>query len=263
MAFAGATLACALFGFLAFSGKKSQTTPTKADPLAELVSARINANAATPNATAAKAPDLSAKDVTFPGTLSDSDNPTTALAAMRPGPQLAMAAPIGTMNAPNVLAPGMGASNDRPVDISAPPGVAPPAAGDRLPVVPLPAQNVLQATSVVTRPRDALTKSAVERSEQAVSAQAPAPAGKEGGYQLQVSSFRTQKEASQFSDNLRARGHKAYVQQADVPGRGTWYRVRVGPFASQHAAMSYRSTFEGKEHVVPFVVPPTTAANSH
>lgn len=265
MAFAGATLACALFGFLAFSGKKSQTQPTKADPLAELVSARISANAA-PGASAlsaannAKQSDLSAKDVTFPGVLSDSDNPTTALAAMRPGPQLAMTAAIAAApGVPNTLAPGMGAANDRPLDISGPPGVAPPAAGDRLPVVPLPAQNVLQATSVVTRPRDALTKSAVERSEQATNAQAPAPAGKEGGYQLQVSSFRTQKEASQFADNLRARGHKAYVQQADVPGRGTWFRVRIGPFATQHAAMSYRSTFEGKEHVVPFVVPPTSS----
>ncbi|MFO0666516.1 MAG: SPOR domain-containing protein [Polyangiaceae bacterium] len=269
MAFAGATLACALFGFLAFSGKKSQSQPAKQDPLAELVSARMSANAAMPGAQGSAAPgpkpsDLSAKDVTFPGTLSDSDNPTTALAAMRPGPQLAMAAPIAQGAGPTTTAaapvgvqiPAGMTNNGQPLDISGPPGVAPPAAGDRLPVVPLPAQNVLQATSVITRPRDALTKSAVERSEQATNAQAPAPAGKEGGYQLQVSSFRTQKEASQFADNLRARGHKAYVQQADVPGRGTWFRVRVGPFATQHAAMSYRSTFEGKEHVVPFVVPP-------
>jgi cell division septation protein DedD len=55
---------------------------------------------------------------------------------------------------------------------------------------------------------------------------------------------------------LRARGHKAYVLEANVAGRGTWFRVRIGPFSTQHAAVTYRSSFEAKEHVVPFVVPP-------
>jgi cell division septation protein DedD len=71
-----------------------------------------------------------------------------------------------------------------------------------------------------------------------------------------VSSFRTQAEADTFSGQLRARGHKAYVVEAKVPGRGTWFRVRVGPFTSQHAASTYRAGFEGREHVVPFIVPP-------
>ena len=73
-----------------------------------------------------------------------------------------------------------------------------------------------------------------------------------------MSSFRTQAEADTFSGQLRARGHKAYVVEAHVPGRGTWYRVRIGPFTSQHAAASYRSGFEGREHVVPFIVPPSS-----
>ncbi|MGH7281502.1 MAG: SPOR domain-containing protein, partial [Polyangiaceae bacterium] len=73
---------------------------------------------------------------------------------------------------------------------------------------------------------------------------------------LQVSSFRTRDEADGFADQLRTRGHKAYVLEAQVPGRGLWYRVRVGPFATQHAAASYRSSFESREHVVPFIIPP-------
>jgi cell division septation protein DedD len=87
--------------------------------------------------------------------------------------------------------------------------------------------------------------------------------GHDGGYQLQVSSFRTQAEGEAFAEQLRARGHKAYVLEARVPGRGTWYRVRVGPFPTQHAATQYRATFEAKEHVVPFVVPPETTARAH
>jgi cell division septation protein DedD len=141
----------------------------------------------------------------------------------------------------------------------------PPAATDRLPVVPLPAQTVLEATAVVTRPRDALTRVASEAAQlESVPVSADtAPAGREGGYQLQVSSFRTQGEAQGFADQLRARSHKAYVVEAHVPGRGTWFRVRIGPFQTQHAASQYRTGFEAREHVVPFIVAPETTAKAH
>ena len=44
--------------------------------------------------------------------------------------------------------------------------------------------------------------------------------------------------------------------EARVTDARTWWRVRVGPFTSRHAAQAYRAQFEAKEHVVPFVVPP-------
>ena len=103
----------------------------------------------------------------------------------------------------------------------------------KLPVVPLPAQSLLDATPVVTRPRDGLTQAANNAAQMATPAGPTVPAGKDGGYQLQVSSFRTQNEAQHFADQLRARGHRAYVIEAHVPGRGTWFRVRIGPFPSQ------------------------------
>jgi cell division septation protein DedD len=78
-----------------------------------------------------------------------------------------------------------------------------------------------------------------------------------------VSSFRTQAEADQFAKELRQRNHKAYVVEAHVPGRGTWFRVRIGPFTTQHAAAAYRSGFEGREHVVPFIVPPSGTHEAH
>ena len=116
--------------------------------------------------------------------------------------------------------------------------------------------------------RRAHTPAATDSGQLQVAAAPAVGAGHDGGYQLQVSSFRTQAEANQFSDQLRARGHKAYVVEAHVVGRGTWYRVRVGPFTTQHAAnAAYRASFEAKEHVVPFVVPPQvhdgTVASTH
>jgi cell division septation protein DedD len=236
--------ACIVFAGLAIGGRRSTEATAKIDPLGELVTQQAKIGGAA----ASKATDLSTRDVTFPGILSDESSPTTALAAVKGGGP----------KAPQPSAAGGGDPGDAialNVRSSDPSGGAP--SGDRLPIVPLPAQNMLGASPIVTRPRDSLTRAASDAVESQSVGQPTAPEGREGGYQLQVSSFRTQSEADTFSGQLRARGHKAYVVEAHVPGRGTWYRVRIGPFTSQHAAASYRSGFEGREHVVPFIVPPT------
>ena len=74
----------------------------------------------------------------------------------------------------------------------------------------------------------------------------PVDEGKAGGYQLQASSFRNEAEATAFATALRQRGHRAYTEPAQVLGRGTWYRVRIGPFKTQREAASYRTDFEKK-----------------
>jgi cell division septation protein DedD len=219
VALGGAAIA---FAALALGGRRSTAEVPKVDPLGDLVAHR--------GPPGAKATDLSAKDVTFPGILSDDGNPTTALAAVRPG------------------------SSATPAMMAA----MPPPATDRLSVVPLPAQSLLEATPVVTRPRDGLTQAASTAAAIAESSGTAVPAGHDGGYQLQVSSFRTKAEGDHFADQLRVRGHKAYVVEARVPGRGTWFRVRVGPFATKTQASNYRTQFEAREHVVPFIVEPTT-----
>jgi len=234
--------ACIVFAALALGGRTNKAAAPKADPLGDLVALRSRAqpSASAASPLASRPPtDLSAREVTFPQILSDDDNTTTALAAVRSGGSAEAAA-----------APP-------------PPPNRPPPPTDRLPVVPLPAQTLLEATPVVTRPRDALTKAATDAAQIDSPPAAEAPAGHDGGYQLQVSSFRSQSEAQGFADQLRARGHKAYVLEANVQGRGTWYRVRVGPFTTQHAASQYRTAFEEREHVVPFIVVPESGAKGH
>ena len=231
--------ACIAFAGFALAGRTSQPTTAKSDPLGELVADRARAAMAPSSSAMRSMTDLSPRDVTFPRMLSDDDRPSTALAAVR--------------------ATG---SATTPQEIPLPAPTQPPPATDRLSIVPLPALSVLEATPIVTRPRDAMTKAASEaaQNELARATGGAAGAGHEGGYQLQVSSFHTQAEAQGFADQLRARGHKAYVVEAAVPGRGTWFRVRVGPFATQHAAAQYRANFEAREYVVPFIVPPETTA---
>ena len=73
---------------------------------------------------------------------------------------------------------------------------------------------------------------------------------------MQVSSFRTSKQANEFAERLRRSGHSAPVETALVPSKGEWYRVRIGPFKSKWDAMRYRKEFEQREHIVSFLVEP-------
>lgn len=81
-----------------------------------------------------------------------------------------------------------------------------------------------------------------------------APAGHEGLYTLQVVSYRDPQEAQVFADALRKRGHASYVARGSVEGRGTHWRVRIGPFESRREAQSYRTTFEHEEGMNTFIV---------
>jgi cell division septation protein DedD len=81
-----------------------------------------------------------------------------------------------------------------------------------------------------------------------------APEGSEGAFNLQVVSYETRDAAENFARTLRSRGHKAFVTQADVEGRGRYFRVRVGPFTTRKEAASYQQRFEDDEHMHTIVV---------
>jgi cell division septation protein DedD len=221
--------ACVVFAAALLLRSPPKAKVTSHDPLSDLVAAArpAGSGSATPN-------DAVGQEVTFPGVLSDAKRPTTALEAVRPA----------------------SAMSALPFDL--PPGAptTPPPATDRLPVVPLPAQNVLQGPSSDPPTSDTLGTMARQAAKE--NAQ-ESPAGSPGGYQLQVSSFKTSAEAEVFAGALRRRGHKAYVEPAHVKGRGLWHRVRVGPFKYRHSAVIYRQDFEAKERMVTFIIDPPKA----
>ena len=78
--------------------------------------------------------------------------------------------------------------------------------------------------------------------------------GHEGDYTLQVTSFDDAEEARIFAAALRRKGHRAFIAAADVPERGRYYRVRIGPFPSALDANHYRALFERAEQMNTFVV---------
>jgi cell division septation protein DedD len=81
-----------------------------------------------------------------------------------------------------------------------------------------------------------------------------APHGHDGEFTLQVISYDRPEPSRGFAEGLRAKGHAAFVVAADIPDRGRYYRVRIGPFKSREQAEAYRHKFEDEEHMNTFVV---------
>jgi len=211
------------------SKKSGPPTRSSQDPLALLVAEAKNPG--TP------AEQLDGRDVSFPRILSDDASPTTALAAVKDE--------RGRLVKQDDLLPSQAATING----------APPPAGDRLPVVPLPMGTLLNSSPVVTAPRDALTDLAGSAAAAKTDGEL-APEGNDQGFQLQVASFKDQAEADRAVEDLRKRGHRAFRQAAHVPDRGLWHRVRIGPFKSKLEAQKYKERFERTERIAPFLVDP-------
>ena len=54
---------------------------------------------------------------------------------------------------------------------------------------------------------------------------------------------------------MKDRGYPAYIVEADVPGKGTWYRVRLGRFPSKDEAGRYLSDFRRETRMDAFIAP--------
>ena len=63
-------------------------------------------------------------------------------------------------------------------------------------------------------------------------------------FTLQLSSFQDKQEAQSFLSSVRAAGYQAYVTEAEVDGKGVFYRVRLGSYRSLDAANDAKSDVE-------------------
>ncbi|MEM9070047.1 MAG: SPOR domain-containing protein [Myxococcota bacterium] len=101
-----------------------------------------------------------------------------------------------------------------------------------------------------TTARDPIVAAAIPRPEP----RERGTVGEDGPFTLQVVSYRTEEEAETFAEALRAKGHDSFVAEADIEGRGHFYRVRIGPFETMGAAQNYRRRFERDEDMDTYVV---------
>lgn len=83
--------------------------------------------------------------------------------------------------------------------------------------------------------------------------------GKEEGgvsmvfYTVQVSSFRKRVNAEDMVNRLRKKEYEAYLVRADIPGKGIWYRVRIGEFNTKSQAKRFAGEISKKEGLDTFV----------
>ncbi len=82
---------------------------------------------------------------------------------------------------------------------------------------------------------------------------APVPEATGKPLTLQVASFPSPADARKLAEDLKKRGFPAYLQPVMIPGKGVWYRVRVGFFESQEKASNLMDQLR-RERFQPIVV---------
>ena len=230
------------------AAEPTQTAPATEDPLAKLERVQGTSAAAAP--AAARRIDVKASDMSFPSTLTEAEERPEVLAALAAAAAEEAALNHGTeprpeeaigraaMVVPAVVAPSeqVEVSTEELV-ASVPAAVAAGSAGRSLP-------KAIR--------HDSMVASALRGDE--ADATADAPQGYDGELTLQVISYDRPEPARAFAAGLRDKGHEAFVTAAQVEDRGTFYRVRIGPFKSREQADKYRRKFEQEEHMNTFVV---------
>jgi DedD protein len=206
---------------------KSEDSEIK-DPLADLDRTRpIKAREAEPGP---KPPKINREELTFPIALTEEDDrPEVAAALAAAAAEEAALAGLEDQTSDHPELP------KQEVNASLPASVVVGSSND----------NIKR-----TAKHDPLVKAAIQESEN----KSPAPSGREGEYTLQVISYDKPEPARAFAEGLRARGHQAYVVNADIPGRGRYYRVRIGPFPSKWKANIYQRQFEEAERMSTYIV---------
>lgn len=70
-----------------------------------------------------------------------------------------------------------------------------------------------------------------------------------GGFVVQIASFRTAEDASKYQARLGKQGLTTYQERADLGAKGVWFRVIAGPYAERTAADQVATLLKEKERV--------------
>lgn len=225
----GVTVTLVLALGMAVGDFAEEKAVAESDPLAHLDLAALGFETADANLDDEALPQVDAAKLSFPSTLARSDE--------RPEVAAALAAARAELAHLDPLEPR--APSDHVLARPFPAGL--PAAF---------AAGTDTQTLTRTVARDPLMAAALPEAPSAP----PARAGSDGEYTVQVISYDSPEGAEAFAAGLRARGHRAFVMRAEVEGRGTMYRVRVGPFETQREAQAYRRDFEQTERMSTLLV---------
>ncbi len=242
--FGSALVACMLFVLGVIVGKRIESrgradAPEIQDPLAVLD--RVN----QPTVTAAAPAD---QGLAFPKALIGSAGAKSKPIGLSPRPAVPAPATAGkgvlattsaSAGAPSAAAPVPRAAEAPTPRVVAAPAPRPIAVAK--PAAPAPNRAPPSAGPIVVR------TPAPPKTPAAAAADTPP----KGRFTLQLSSFPDRLEADVFAKRFAAQG--AFIITSEIPGKGTWFRVRMGNFASAQEATAAKATFEKQHNVIAYV----------
>lgn len=83
---------------------------------------------------------------------------------------------------------------------------------------------------------------------------ASAPNSMVGKFTIQLGSYPSMDEARQFAEGFTVRGYSPIINETNIEGKGTWYRVSLGLFETVDEAKAYvkteESLFSGQDYVI-------------
>jgi DedD protein len=74
-----------------------------------------------------------------------------------------------------------------------------------------------------------------------------------GHFTLQLSAFPEKGDAEEFMHKIQSAGYRPFLVASEIPGKGTFYRVRVGDYVSRQAAVDAKAEFERKQRIIAYV----------
>ncbi len=72
-------------------------------------------------------------------------------------------------------------------------------------------------------------------------------------FTLQLSAFPDKADAEEFMRKIQAAGYKPFLVASEIPGKGVFFRVRVGDYGSRQAAVDAKAEFERKQRIIAYV----------
>jgi DedD protein len=151
---------------------------------------------------------------------------------------------------PSPAAPPVVAKGERPKVEPVPPEKDVPAAGrdGTAPVAAVAAEKPAPPEAPATAERkegEAAAEKPLPSAEEALAAHDARMRAETGaeGFTVQVAALPSRPEADAYAQRLRDRGLNPHVVEADVPGKGTFFRVRLGRFSTREAADRYLQDF--------------------
>lgn len=226
--FGSAMVACLLFVLGVIVGKKLETrghaeAPAIDDPLAILD--RLGSQGPMPVEQA----------VTFPKALAAPPSGVHRSAATAPRAEALHAeVHVGEASPAVVRSKPVAPAATTPTPVS-PPAVAHPAPSAPRIIAPAPAAAAPSGRPVGVP---------------AAAPASPSPANK-GRFTLQLSAYQDKAEAEAMAHRIG--GQHAVVVASEIPGKGTWYRVRAGSYATFQEASAAKTAFERDHNVIAYV----------